>query len=137
MRFTSLNANWTSTWQTPTQGLFQGSCATPTLFLILMELLSIMLRANASQIGVKVAQKFLVGQFFADDGILTLQGNQSAFAHTFEILDNFAKFSGLFLNYDKCKVTQIGILRDSEARFYFAATATMVRWYFYTLRSGH
>ena len=118
MRFTSLNANWTSTWQTPTQGLFQGSCAAPTLFLILMELLSIMLRANASQIGVKVAQKFLVGRFFADDGILILQGNQSAFAHTIDILDNFAKFSGLFLNYDKCKVTQIGALRDSEARFY-------------------
>ena len=89
MRFTSLIANWTSTWQTPTQGFFQGICAALTLFLILMELLSIMLRANALQIGVKVAQKFLVGQFFADDGILTLQGNQSVFVHTFEIMKSW------------------------------------------------
>ena len=66
----------------------------------------------------------VLGQY-ADDLDLYLLGDQNSLDTALKIIDNFGRYTGFKINYDKTTVYRIGSLRYSQAMMY---TADKICW---------
>lgn len=106
-----------TTWFEVNRGVRQGDPISPYLFLLCAEILGILIRNNEDIKGIVVKDKECKISQFADDTEFTLDGSEKSFTTTFQVLDAFAKISGLKINYDKTLAVWIGSEKYSDKRF--------------------
>ena len=118
------NIGYASEFLSHLEGVRQGCCFTPYIFLIYSELLSHAIRTSEKIKGVSVFATGSSGERrtkydvkisqFVDDTIVYTNGSRESLHETFLILDKFAEFSGLLVNWDKSIVLRLGRLKTSN-----------------------
>ena len=95
-------------WFPIERGCRQGDPISPYIFLICSEVLAHMIRQNTYIKGYTLfGIEYKISQF-ADDTSLFLDGSQSSFEYCVHTILEYAKFSGLAMNFDKTKVVWFG-----------------------------
>ena len=82
----------------------------PYLFIVCIEILSIMIETNKNIKGIKINN-------VDDDGSFPLQGTKRSFENLITTLEQFGKLSGLKLSMSECTVLRIGSLRKHNVTF--------------------
>lgn len=101
-----LNSGHTSAYFKPKNGVRQGCCAAPLLFIITAELLLLMIRNDQQAKGITLGNtEFRISQF-ADDATCFVASVTST-ERVVYIIDTFARFSGLKLNTTKSKALSL------------------------------
>ena len=96
------------------RGCRQGDPVSSYIFILCAEILSIMIKGNENIKGINIKNiQYLISQF-ADDTTLMLDGTEKSFKEAMRILDMFARYSGLNLNYTKTKAIWIGSKKFSK-----------------------
>ena len=86
----------------------QGDPVSSYIFILCAEILSIMIKGNENIKGINIKKiQYLISQF-ADDTTLMLDGTEKSFKEAMRLLELFARYSGLNLNYTKTKSICIG-----------------------------
>lgn len=107
------------------RGVRQGCCLSPYIFLICCELLSHAIRSADKIKGITVPllvnnvtidYEVKISQY-ADDTVVYMDGSENCLEETLDILDKFAIFSGLQINYEKSTVFRLGSLKTSNVEF--------------------
>ena len=102
-----VNGNPTN-WFPIERGCRQGDPISPYVFLICSEVLAHMIRQNKNIKGYTLFDiEYKISQF-ADDTSLFLDGSQASFEYCVQTILEYAKFSGLAMNFDKTKVVWFG-----------------------------
>ena len=100
--------NSPSPWFQVERGCRQGDPISPYIFLSCSEVLACMIRQNPKIKGYRIfGKEFIISQF-ADDTSLFLDGSKESFEYSVKTLLEYAKFSGLAMNFDKTKVVWFG-----------------------------
>ena len=97
-----------SIWFNIGRGVRQGDPLSPYLYLICVEVLSIMIRENEKIKGMNINNKDALLSHFADDTALCLDGSEESFYESTETLKKYALISGLKVNDEKTQVVCIG-----------------------------
>lgn len=101
------NHGFSSGYFFPSRGIRQGCCCSPSLFILAVELLAIWIRSAPSVDGISVAgQQVRISQY-ADDTTLFIRDSASLDA-LMHIINTFADFSGLRINYQKSYLLLLG-----------------------------
>ena len=96
------------------RGCRQGDPVSSYIFILCAEILSIMIKGYENIKGINIKNiQYLISQF-ADDTTLMLDGTEKSFKEAMRILDMFARYSGLNLNYTKTKAIWIGSKKFSK-----------------------
>ena len=96
------------------RGCRQGDPLSPYIFILCSEILAIKIRNNKNIKGIKVNNtEFKISQY-ADDTSAILDGSETSLNQTLKELSDFAKISGLRVNFDKTHVVWIGIKKYSS-----------------------
>ena len=90
------------------RGCKQGDPISPYLFILCAEILAIKIRNNKKIKGIKINDKDFVLTQYADDTTVILDGSEDSLKETLYELDEFAKKSGLKVNFSKTHVVWIG-----------------------------
>ena len=110
---------------TPTRGLFQGNPIASFLFVVVIELLAIKLRANKEIDAIQIKGIKVLLSLFADDLTLFTMFNSKSVNESLKTLEEFESLSGLSVNFDKTTIYRIGSICNSNARFY---THRKINW---------
>lgn len=95
------------------RGCRQGDPLSPYLFIICAEFLASKIRHNTKIKGICInSLEFKISQF-ADDTSVILDGTEQSLNEALEELENFAKISGLNVNFDKTQLVWIGSAKYS------------------------
>ena len=97
-----------SNWFKIGRGCRQGDPISPYLFLICAEVLAHLIRQNNNIKGFKMHETEIKISQFADDTSLFLDGTKDSFEYCIETILEYAKFSGLCMNFEKTKVVHFG-----------------------------
>lgn len=108
------NAGRTSSPFSPRRGIRQGCCVSPFLFLLVVELLAILVRANPQIKGLDFRSSELKIVQFADDATCFLASSASL-QHLMDSLALFASWSGLRVNKNKTKIIAPGLLANKTS----------------------
>ena len=95
-------------WFPIERGCRQGDPISPYIFLICSEILACMIRQNPGIKGYTLFDKEIKITLYADDTTLFLDGSQESFEYCIGTILEYAKFSGLAMNFDKTKVVWFG-----------------------------
>ena len=113
-----LNNGNRSTFFYPSRGLKQGDPYSPYLFICLIETIALKIRQNDKIKGVTIEGiKKMLGQF-ADDMWTASEYDRDSFNETIKTFQDFEKYTGLKINYDKTEILRIGSLNNTDASFY-------------------
>lgn len=108
------NYGWLSQFFSVSRGLRQGCPLSPYLFIICAEILSIYIRENNDIRGININDiEYKLCQY-ADDTSLFLDGSADSLDNAIVVLDEFAKLSGLKINFEKSIAYKIGGLRNEH-----------------------
>lgn len=99
-------------------GAKQGANASPLLFILVAEVLSIQIRANKNIKGIKLGDTERKIAQFADDMNLFLQFEEQTIMELEDTLNVFEGVTNFKVNYDKTSVYRIGSLARSDAIMY-------------------
>ena len=114
----TINAGHISETFSPTRGLFQGNPISSFLFVSIIELLAVSLRANPNIDAIEInGIKYLLSQF-ADDMDLFMKCNTHSFRNAIETINSFCNITGMKINLDKTTIYRIGSIRKAKAKFY-------------------
>ena len=102
----------------PTHGCRQGCCYSPSAFNLAVEILGIAIRQNKEIRGISLHETIIKAGQFADDLWTVTQASLTQVNEILKELDNYAKFSGLHVNPEKCAILRIGPWHDTDAKFY-------------------
>ena len=96
-------------WFTVERGCRQGDPISPYIFLLCSEVLAHMVRQNVDIKGYKISaeHEIKISQY-ADDTSLFLDGSEQSFEACVWTILEYAKYSGLAMNFDKTKVIWFG-----------------------------
>lgn len=109
--------NKVSGWFEIQRGCRQGDPLSPYIFVICAEILAIMIRNNVNIKGICIGStEYKISQY-ADDTTLFLDGTKSSFEYCVHTILEYAKFSGLNMNFDKTKVVCLGNQIDSGTKY--------------------
>ena len=97
------------------KGVLQGAPASPSLFVLVGELLAIRLKTNKNIEPIKVNGNSKLLNQFADDLNLSIKADNENLRETIKTLDDFAKISGLKLNKQKSSIYKLGAARHWKA----------------------
>ena len=104
----TINNGHISRFFKPSRGVRQGCPLSPVLFVIAVELLSLLIRNNQGIEGITMNGKnFKIAQF-ADDTSFTVTNNKQNISEIFKTLKNFESVSGLKVNKDKTEALLLG-----------------------------
>ena len=95
-------------WFAVERGCRQGDPISPYIFLICGEILAHMIRQKKEIKGFVLFGKEIKISQFADDTSLFLDGSKESFEYCIYTVLEYAKYSGLAMNYDKTKVVWFG-----------------------------
>lgn len=101
------NAGYTSPYFSPSNGVRQGCCISPLLFIVAAELMALMVRNNDNIRGISINNTEYVVSQFADDTTCFIDSQKSGEA-VMQTLELFSRFSGLRLNRRKSVAIPIG-----------------------------
>jgi len=104
-------------WFLVQRGCRQGDPLSPYLFLLCVEILSILIKQNDKIKGIKVSETESKILQYADDTELTLEGDRESFEEAIETVNLFGKMSGLVLNSDKSCAIWLGSKRNSPQKY--------------------
>ena len=90
------------------RGCKQGDPISPYIFILRAEILAIKIRNNEKIKGIKINNKDFVLTQYADDTTVILDGSEDSLKETLNELEEFAKKSGLKVNFSKTHVVWIG-----------------------------
>lgn len=91
------------------RGCREGDPLSPYLFMICAEILAIKIRKSKDIKGIKLLESEKRISLFADDTlILILDGSRKSLESSLSILKEFAKMSGLHINFDKTRAIWVG-----------------------------
>ena len=93
--------NTPTPWFSIERGCRQGDPISPYLFLICSEVLACMIRQNRNIKGYVAFDTENIIEQFADDTSLLLDGSKDSFEYCVFTILEYAKFSGLSMNFDK------------------------------------
>ena len=111
------NGHW-SDWFFPSRGTRQGDPISSLIFTAAVEALGIKLRTSVHIAGIEMNGEILLNSQYADDMWLALQPTIENINHVLLVLQEFADFSGLTINFNKTTACILGPLRDTDAKFY-------------------
>lgn len=106
-----LNDGNTSRFFTPSRGIRQGCCASPYLFNLVVEMLSIIIRNNDNIKGLQFHQAEVKLSQFADD-LTCFLNDRTSLVHLLNSLQMFAGWSGLKVNTSKSQLLYPRGLQD-------------------------
>ena len=106
-----------SDWFSIQRGVRQGDPLSPYIFILCAEILAIMLRQNIFIKGFKLGEHVVLVSQYADDTSIILDGSKQSFEYTVFTVLEYAKFSGLNMNFEKTKVVWFGSKAYSETRY--------------------
>ena len=119
------NAGFQSEEFFPSRGLFQGNPIASFLYVTIVEILAINLRANPNIKPIEIRNiQYLLSQF-ADDLDLFMRCDQKSLDAALATLMEFETISGMKINFEKTTIYRIGSLRYSNAKLY---TKVPIRW---------
>ena len=85
----------------------------------MVETLGIRIRVNYTNIkGIKTEIAEYLAARYADDLWVALEPNSENINNLLEEIENFCKFSGLRINYDKTVAFKLGPCRETDAKYY-------------------
>ena len=100
------------------RGLFQGNPVSSNCFIIIIELLAIMLRANKKIEGIPVGKYVSLLSMFADDMDIYIRNKNSVWEEVVKTIQKFEALSGMKVNYDKSTVYRLGAAKKTMAKTY-------------------
>ena len=106
-----------SNWFDISRGCRQGDPISPYLFILCVEIMSIMIKENNKIKGIVINNEESKITQYADDSEILLDGNRDSFEETFVTIDKFSKASGLRLNVSKTNAVWLGSQRNSTVKF--------------------
>ena len=95
-------------WFSIDRGCRKGDPISPYIFLICGEVLALMIRQNKNIKGYTILDQEIKVSQYADDTKLFLDGSFQSFKTCLETVLEYAKYSGLAMNFDKTKVIWFG-----------------------------
>lgn len=110
------NNGRTSSYFSPGRGIRQGCCVSPSIFLLVVELLAIIIRKNHNIQGISLRNSQLKIVQFADDATCFLASSDSL-PHLLNALTSFASWSGLGINKSKTKIISPSLLSEGTTNF--------------------
>ena len=96
------------------RGCRQGDPISPYIFLICSEILAHIIRQSDRIKGYSLLDEEQKLSQYADDTMLLLDGSKDSFEYCIFIILEYAKFSGLSMNFEKTKVIWFGCDRAPE-----------------------
>ena len=97
-----------SPWFKIERGCRQGDPLSPYLFLICSEILALMIKQNVNIKGYFISEIEIKISQLADDTSLFLDGSKESFEYCVHTILEYAKYSGLSMNFDKTNVVWFG-----------------------------
>lgn len=98
------------------QGLRQGSCTGPFLFLILTQILGSRVTQNDAIKGIKIGEFTIKLNMYADDLWAPMKFDQNSFNAMNDELAQFGMATGLLINYDKTEILRLGSLQYTDRK---------------------
>ena len=90
------------------RGCKQGDPISQYLFILCAEILAVKIKNNKKIKGIKINNKEFILTQYADDTSVILDGSEESLNETLNELENYAKYSGLKVNFAKTHVVWIG-----------------------------
>ena len=90
-----------------TRGLRQGCPLSPSLYILIIEILALCLRSNPNIVGFKVGGEKIVSLHYADDATIVIKQN-SCFKKVIKDITDYELASGAKVNYKKTKGLWLG-----------------------------
>ena len=123
------------------RGCRQGDPISPYIFLLCVEILGILIRNNEHIRGIKILDKEIKISQYADDTGLFLDGTKHSLKNSLSLIEQFAKYSGLKPNIDKCRCVWLGSKKHSEefdikgvnTMPFIVTEDTKLRWFQYKI----
>lgn len=106
-----LNAGFSSGFFFPSRGIRQGCCCSPSLFVLMVELLAIAVRKSQIIKGININGISTKLSQYADDMTFFIQDIQSLHS-LLDLLDYFSRLSGLVVNPEKSHLLLLGNFKD-------------------------
>jgi len=98
------------------RGVRQGDPLSPLLFILAIEILATQIRQDDNNHGVMVKNKEIKLTLFADDMTCFLK-DMNWYLHLCGLLEDFYKYSGLWINNDKTEIFTIGSFKLAQQDF--------------------
>lgn len=106
-----LNAGFSSGFFSPSRGIHQGCCCSPTLFVLTVELLAIAVRKSQTIKSMVINGTTATISQYADDTTFIIKDVPSLHS-LLDLLDSFTRFSGLEINPQKSHLLLLGNFKD-------------------------
>ena len=120
-----INDGFTDKWFPLQKSTRQGDPAGPLILALVAEMLGIKIRNNVKIVGIETENYTFLSEQYADDLWVALELMQQNLNNLLEEVEEFSKFAGLKINYDKTAVLRLGPLRKTNAKFY---TQRQLHW---------
>ena len=106
--FTRININGFLTHEIPLKcGVRQGCPLSALLYVMVIELLALQLRANPNIVGFTIQGKRIISTHYADDAVIKITQNR-CFKEVYKDLKDYEKATGAKINYEKTKGLWVG-----------------------------
>ena len=109
--------NKVSNWFAIKRGCRQGDPISPYIFVICAEILATMVRKNPNIKGISLGVTEVKISQYADDTSLFLDGSKESFEYCIKTILEYAKYSGLNMNFEKTKVICLGTLKNNDIKY--------------------
>ena len=93
------------------RGLRQGCSLSPSLYVLVIEIFALALRANQNIVGFKVGGERIVSLHYADDATIVITQNR-CFKEVIKEIQNYEAASGARVNYEKTEGLWLGKWKD-------------------------